>query len=93
MDFEHLLVARDHGGDAAHINDALPNALDIQLFAAQQENDLVAKFFLDGHAPFFHMCLVWVQVRDGRTGARVAASSRIEIRSPRREYNARCPLK
>ena len=53
MYFEHLLVACYNGGNAAHINNGLPDVIDIELFALQQENDFVAKFFLNRHPALF----------------------------------------
>src|SRR5438105_14914151 len=53
MYFEHLLVTCYDGGNATHINNGLPDVIDIKLFASQQENDFVAKFFLDRHPTLF----------------------------------------
>ena len=53
MYFEHLLITCYDGGNAAHINNSLPDVIDIKLFALQQENDFVAKFFLDRHPTLF----------------------------------------
>src|SRR5947209_15352880 len=49
MDFQHLLVTCYDGGNAPHVNNGLPDVIDVELFASQQENDFVAKFFLDRH--------------------------------------------
>src|SRR5689334_23241824 len=53
VDLEHLLVTRNDRGDASHINDVLTNALHIQVLAAQQEHNLVAKLLLNSDTSFF----------------------------------------
>src|SRR5260370_13312636 len=75
MHFEHFLISRDDGGDAAHIDDGLANTLDIESLAAQQEDHFVAKLFLNRHTAFFGL-----STRGGRlsySGCRGCHSGRI----------------
>src|SRR5205807_7968842 len=57
MHFKHLLIASHHRRDTAHLYDRLTYAIKIQVFTMQQEHDLVAKLFLNGHPSFFGMFL------------------------------------
>ena len=53
VDFEHFLIARYNGGDAAHVDNALANGLNVETLPTQQENDFVPKFLFNGDAPLF----------------------------------------
>src|SRR5579884_246040 len=53
VDLEHLLVTCNDRGDATHINDVLTNALHIEVLAAQQEDNLVAKLLFNSDTSFF----------------------------------------
>ena len=57
MHFKHLLIASHHRRDTAHLYYRLTYAIKIQVFTMQQEHDLVAKLFLNGHPSFFGMFL------------------------------------